>query len=60
MGKEAKEAGLGNLGLHDRKHKEYDVSVMPTLSRQSVEPLGGFKDTSLPSAAIPEGSRCEP
>jgi hypothetical protein len=37
-GKEAKDAGVANAGLHDRKHHQFGVSATLTLFRQSVKP----------------------
>ena len=37
-GKEVKDAGVANAGLHDRECQWFDVFVRPTLSRQNAKP----------------------
>jgi hypothetical protein len=37
-GKEAKDAGVTNAGLYDRKCQVFDVSAMLSISPQSVKP----------------------
>lgn len=60
-GKEVKEAGVGNLGLQDRKSK-YVPSTMVLFNepiQQSVKRYGGSKSISQTSEATLTRSRCK-
>ncbi len=60
-GKEVQEAGVGNLGLQDRKHPAYIVSrdLLTQFRYQNALPFAGLISTSLPLAETRTRSRCK-
>lgn len=60
-GKEVKAAGLGNIGLRDRKHVLI-LGSQPILMGpyQNALPWNGFKNIFLPSEEILPGLLCTP
>ena len=58
-----RDAGIGNLGLHDRQYQPLSCcsgkKILTYLDRQSVQHYGGYRNTSGHSAEIPQKPPCE-